>query len=159
MDEQLSLLCQRFIVWQRRWQWAAVVVLRRWPWAALLIFLELPRIFERWSSLVYVDYEGCGFLQLQLDLIWLNSKCIFWFLQYVVLLTYCNLSFVIHYGVSFVYSCFVWICGGSDFITSWPCIPGYVFCTWSECWNKLNWTPVRFDAMQADGERSKIGNA
>jgi len=56
--------------------------------------------------------------------------------------------FVFHYSFSFVFCCFACICGGSDLmtataVTSCCCIPDYVFCTWSWCRNKLNWTTWR----------------
>jgi len=44
-----------------------------------------------WYLLLQLYTDFCSY-KLPVDIIWLDSKCVFWFVQYVVLLTYCNVS-------------------------------------------------------------------
>ena len=49
------------------------------------------RLFDTYVIDRQHDTYCCSY-KLPIDIIWLDSQCVFWFVQYVVLLTYCNVS-------------------------------------------------------------------
>jgi len=82
--------------------------------------------------------EGCGLLQCKLDLLWLNSMCDFLSCSaFGVVNLLQRLCWYLHlffcYGVSFVFFCFAWTCGGSDLNDSYGRCFLSLYSWWSFC--------------------------